>query len=126
MFVADLDFDELNAPAELQVGRDTQGNLGVMLLERGQIEEGEALLQRALMLESRLVADYPAVPQYRQQLARTHAFLGGALSKTDQAEEAVTQLRTAVGLSQSLAAEYPTNARNANDTAEFGSCLAVF
>jgi tetratricopeptide (TPR) repeat protein len=55
-----------------------------------------------------LAADFPAVPQYRQDLARSHNNLGALLAERGKRAEAEAALRQALSIQEKLAADFPT------------------
>jgi tetratricopeptide (TPR) repeat protein len=59
-------------------------------------------------LRQQLAADFPAVPEYRQQLATSHQNLGALLQVTGPAQEAERAWRDVLKLQQQLAADFPT------------------
>jgi tetratricopeptide (TPR) repeat protein len=63
--------------------------------------------RKAEQLQTRLVGDFPSVPAYRQELARTHNNLGIVYKRLKRREEADTSYRAALTLRQQLAKDFP-------------------
>jgi serine/threonine-protein kinase len=57
---------------------------------------------------AQLAADFPAVPDYRQELAWSHNNLGILLRDLGKLSEAAAQYRRAIDLQEQLAADFPT------------------
>jgi tetratricopeptide (TPR) repeat protein len=81
--------------------------LGVLLADLGRRPEAEAQYRRALALQEKLAAQFPAVPQYRDDLAGSHDNLGLLLAGLGKRPEAEEQYRRALALKEKLAAEFP-------------------
>jgi tetratricopeptide (TPR) repeat protein len=64
-----------------------------------------------------LAADFPARPEFRWELARSHNNLGLLLQNTGRLKEAEAAYRDALGLQKQLAADFPTVADYCNDLA---------
>ncbi len=62
-------------------------------------------------------AEYPAVPQYRSDMAVSHNKVGGMLEKTGDTAGALDEYREGQGLVRALAAEYPAVPQYGRDTA---------
>jgi tetratricopeptide (TPR) repeat protein len=78
-----------------------------VLADLGKRAEAEAAYRQALAIQDKLAGEYPAVPQYRQELATSHNNLGilhARLGKRAEAEEAY---RKALAIHEKLAGEYP-------------------
>jgi serine/threonine protein kinase len=88
------------ARAHLRVGNIRQ--------KLGQAAEAEAAYLRADNAYDRLVADFPAVPQYRQELASCRNNLDVLFIDTGRVSEAERSYRSALMLDQQLADEFPT------------------
>jgi tetratricopeptide (TPR) repeat protein len=63
--------------------------------------------QEAIILYERLAADFPAVPLYRQDLAKTYNNLGVLLLHLGKRPEAMEACRQALALRKKLAADFP-------------------
>jgi hypothetical protein len=61
----------------------------------------------ALAIREKLAADFPAVPEYRKELAITHHSLGIVLYAQPKLAEAVEQHRQEVAIWEKLAADFP-------------------
>jgi len=70
-------------------------------------EEVAAGYREALAIEQKLVDDFPAVPEYRQELAASHYNLGLLLADQNQPEQAAQQHRKVLAIQQKLADEFP-------------------
>jgi serine/threonine protein kinase len=91
----------------------------------GEHRDAEAAFRQAELLLEQLVAEFPAVAEYRQKLARTEANLGVVLAKVGKHADAETAFRRGIALYTELTAEFPDDlgyllqlARNYGD---FGS-----
>jgi serine/threonine protein kinase/tetratricopeptide (TPR) repeat protein len=73
----------------------------------GRKEEAVAANRQALDGYEKLTADFPAVPAYRQELARHHNNLGVLLADLGKGAEAEQQYRQALAHQEKLAAEFP-------------------
>jgi hypothetical protein len=79
--------------------------LGNLLGELGQLAEAE--YRRALDLQQKLTADFPAVPEYRHDLALSQGNLGSLLRASGKLAEAEAAHRRALDQYEKLAAEFP-------------------
>src|SRR5262249_54533415 len=81
----------------------------VATLRKGLGQHGEAKLafDRALALWQELTEEFPAVPDYRRDLAVSHNGLGIALRELDQSAAAEHHYRRALEIMTSLAADFP-------------------
>src|SRR5207253_8680707 len=57
--------------------------------------------------QDKLAADFPAVPAYRQDLARSHTNLGALLAGLSKRPEAEAAYRQALAIQDKLAADFP-------------------
>jgi tetratricopeptide (TPR) repeat protein len=73
----------------------------------GQFPEAEEAFRTSQERYAQLVADFPAVPDYRQELAVTHENLGVLLKDTGRGKEAEGEYRQARDLQQHLVNESP-------------------
>ena len=95
---------------DLALGLD---NLGTRLRDNlftknlGERPEAEAAFRRALAIEEKLAADFPAVPGYRFELANSHNGLGNLLMELRRLPEAEAAFRRALAIDQELAADFP-------------------
>jgi tetratricopeptide (TPR) repeat protein len=85
----------------------THLNLGNLLRDLGQWKEAETAYRAALAIKEKVTADFPAVPAYRQDLARTHSNLGVLLHFLDKPKEAEKAFRAALALQEKLTADFP-------------------
>jgi tetratricopeptide (TPR) repeat protein len=74
----------------------------------GQTAEAIAGYRAALAKQQKLAEDFPAVPEYRRNLARAHNNLGAVQADRNQVEQATEQFRKALAVRQKLADEFPT------------------
>ncbi len=74
----------------------------------GQHEETVAGYRKALGLWGKLVADFPAVPEYRRGLAASHSGLGSMFFNAGRLPESEEQDRQALALRERLVADFPT------------------
>src|SRR5207248_4800607 len=92
-------------------------NLG-QLLSATRPQEAERDLREALRLVQQLADDFPALPDYRNQLAHLHFSLASLLSDSKRLSEAEPNLRRARALFQKLATDFPTAAVYRSNLAE--------
>jgi serine/threonine protein kinase/tetratricopeptide (TPR) repeat protein len=76
--------------------------------EMGEAEAARKGYERTLAIFADLAADSPAVPEYRQFLARSHYSLGRSLRDLEQRPAAERAYRRAVDLQEKLAADFPS------------------
>jgi serine/threonine protein kinase/Flp pilus assembly protein TadD len=84
-----------------------RSSLADLLRQRGQYAEAEELYRQALSVQEKRVAEFPAVPRGRRELADSYQGLGIVLAELRQPEEAETALRQALGLRKKLADDFP-------------------
>jgi serine/threonine-protein kinase len=80
-----------------------QFRVGYLLQALGQGADAEAAYRAALALRERLAADFPAVPEYRRDLATSHNNLGNLLRGRGQAGAAEAAFRAALAAQERLA-----------------------
>jgi tetratricopeptide (TPR) repeat protein len=85
----------------------SSGNLGNVLRDLGKRAEAEVAYRRALALQEQLVADFPALPEHRQGLARSYNNLGPVLVNLGRSAEAEAAFRQALAIREKLAADFP-------------------
>jgi serine/threonine protein kinase/tetratricopeptide (TPR) repeat protein len=81
--------------------------VGLIRTLLGQLVEAGAALEHSRELFAALAADFPAVPQYRQDQAFVAARLSEVQMRTGQIARAEESLREALALQERLAAEFP-------------------
>jgi serine/threonine protein kinase/Flp pilus assembly protein TadD len=92
----------------LKMEAGLHGNLGIVLTQTGQSSAAEQSYRDAVKRYQALVQGEPAVPVYRQELARSLRALGNLLAqKTEGKTEAERVLRRALELYDRLAADAP-------------------
>ncbi len=98
-----------NADDELSRSRHAQAALRVGQIEDrlGRREESAAAVRIARDGYASLVADFPGVLQYRQNLAGSHTNLGNQLSSLGRWPEAEQQYREGLMIQEKLAADFP-------------------
>jgi tetratricopeptide (TPR) repeat protein len=74
----------------------------------GKWPEAEAAYRQALALQEPLVAEFPAVPEYRDQLVRCHNNLAVLLATLGKRPEAEAEYRKTLTLQAQLAADFLT------------------
>jgi eukaryotic-like serine/threonine-protein kinase len=94
------------AGARLDVARG-QDNLGVLLAAVGRGEDAQHAFQQACDLLQQLKQEYPAVPDYRQELAVSFNHLGN-LWRDTRPKESEKAYRDSLALRKSLADDFPT------------------
>ncbi len=85
----------------------SHNNLGVLLKGLGQGAAAEEQYRKALAIQEKLAADFPAVPDYRQDLALSHNNLGDLLAGLGQRAAAEEQYRKGLAIREKLAADFP-------------------
>jgi tetratricopeptide (TPR) repeat protein len=83
-------------------------HVGSIRRRLGQVAAAEAAYRASLEQYTRLVADFPAVPDHRQGLAQAHNNLGNLFVDTGRTQEAEAEYRAALELRQGLADDFPT------------------
>jgi tetratricopeptide (TPR) repeat protein len=76
-------------------------------------------------VRERLAADFPAVPEYRQELARGQRELGILLRDVRKRAEAEAVYRQALALQERLVADFPDVPEYRGDLARCRNCLGV-
>jgi serine/threonine protein kinase len=85
-------------------------NLGYLLANlgtRSEAAQAEEHYRKALAIWAKLVADFPTVPEYRNDLGTSHINLGRLLADQGRRSEAENEYRKNLVLQEKLAAEYP-------------------
>jgi tetratricopeptide (TPR) repeat protein len=72
----------------------------------GKHAEAETAFRQALAVQEKLAAEFPSVPQYRQELGRSHHCMGGLLLELRKFLQAETVFRQALAVREQLAAEF--------------------
>jgi tetratricopeptide (TPR) repeat protein len=86
---------------------ESHHNLGLLLAGLNKRAEAEAAYRQALAIREKLTAEYPAVSQYRLELAGSHNSLGALLlAGLSRQAEAETAFRQALAILDKLAAEH--------------------
>jgi serine/threonine protein kinase/tetratricopeptide (TPR) repeat protein len=94
---------------ELAQQARAEGMLRVAQL-RGQLGERDAAIsgyREATALLDKLAAEFPAVPEYRRQLAASHTNVGNLLDELGRRAEAESAYRQALTIQDKLAADFP-------------------
>jgi tetratricopeptide (TPR) repeat protein/tRNA A-37 threonylcarbamoyl transferase component Bud32 len=95
------------------------GNQGVLLRRLGEFAAAEVSYRQALATYRKLVARFPAVLDYRQNLGRDERNLGNLLADSlKRPKEAEEAYRRALGVQQQLVAGFPTVATYRSDLAD--------
>jgi serine/threonine protein kinase len=81
--------------------------VGLIEYRLGRKTEAAAAFRQARDGYAKLAADFPAVPQYRQDLARSHNALGVLLSGQGKGAEAEKEHRQALAIQEKLATDFP-------------------
>jgi len=76
-------------------------------------EEAETGYRAVLALDKQLVVDFPAVPDYRTNLAENHGELGLVLLAWKKWDRAETELRAAAAIHKQLMVEFPEASQHA-------------
>jgi tetratricopeptide (TPR) repeat protein/tRNA A-37 threonylcarbamoyl transferase component Bud32 len=97
----DADSRAARAEGRLRVGR--------MRYRLGELKEAEEDYGEAREMYQQLAADFPARPEFRQELARDHNNRGNLLSHTGRLKETEEDYGEALRLQKQLAAEFPAH-----------------
>jgi tetratricopeptide (TPR) repeat protein len=87
-------------------------------------EEAERAFRAAIKLQEKLATDFPAVSQYRADLAHSHNQLGGWLAKQGRSADAEAAFRAALKPQEQLVADFPTVLAYSQDLGLTYMCLA--
>jgi tetratricopeptide (TPR) repeat protein len=98
--------------------------LALQMRETGRPEVAEANYRAAVIVNEKLVNDFPADAEYRRDLASTHDNLGLHLWFVGRAADAETSARSALIVRQKLADDFPLNADYRSELAETLLCLS--
>jgi tetratricopeptide (TPR) repeat protein len=82
--------------------------VGTLQERLGEWAEARASLEQARVLNQQLAADFPALPEYRNQLAANHNKLSAVLADLGKYAEAEAEFRQALELGKQLVAAFPT------------------
>jgi tetratricopeptide (TPR) repeat protein len=102
---------------------NTHRKLGALLDDQRKFAEAEAAHRQAIALLEKLVDEFPAVPGYRDLLARSHAALGVAFGSQGKQREEEASYRAALAIQEQLAADSPAVPDYRNDLASTYSNL---
>jgi serine/threonine-protein kinase len=95
--------------SELEVARgQAWGSLANLRNEMGEKESACSDYEQMRAIFAQLVADFPAVPQYRLELARSHQHLGILLRDLDKRADAESALHEALNIQAQLARDFPS------------------
>jgi tetratricopeptide (TPR) repeat protein len=89
------------------VAADGQFRVAKVRAFLGERSEAVSGYREAIRLSERLATDFPAVPEYRQDLAMSHNNLGLLLADLGKRTEAEAAYRQALALREKLAADFP-------------------
>jgi tetratricopeptide (TPR) repeat protein len=79
----------------------------MLLNDLGQYDAARMAYEKARDLQQELAYDFPTVPYYRHELARTHKNLGALLIGLGESDSGSAEFERARDLQQTLADEYP-------------------
>jgi serine/threonine protein kinase len=99
--------------------------VGMIECRLGRMEEAVAAFRLARDGFAQLVADSPAVREYRHELARSHGWLGIVLSHLGKRPEAEQECRRALALLERLAADSPAVPLYRQKLAVSHNCLGL-
>src|SRR5262249_34263281 len=78
----------------------------------GRHKESEEALGTAVAMLEQLAEQFPARPEYRQELVWSYEDLAALLMSTDRTKDGEAVTRTAIGIGERLVAEFPDEPRN--------------
>src|SRR5262249_16771918 len=94
------------APEKFKLGH-TYYELGGLLRRLGK-QEAEEEYHHAIVVLEKLVAEFPGVPEYRVELARSRKSLGeGTPGRPPKTSDRVSELRLAIAIWDKLVADFP-------------------
>src|SRR5205823_8114420 len=99
--------------------------VGLMRDRLGELKEAEAAYADAITLWKELAAEFPARPEFRSNLARTHNNLGNLLRDTGRPKPAEAPYAEALALHKQLAADFPARPEVRQDLASSLNNLGV-
>lgn len=91
----------------------------------GQSRQAEKAYREALALSTHLIAELPAKPEFRENLARIRTNLANLLSELGQRAEAETHYRAAIPIQTQLAFDHPASPEYRESLARSYSNLGV-
>ena len=101
--------EQKSGEAKLEAARgNAYHRLALLRAEMGESEAAVADYERTRAIYTRLAADFPTVPEYRQELANSHNNLGNRLAALGKSGEAEAEYRAAMTIKEKLTADYPT------------------
>ena len=83
-------------------------NLGILLGDLEDHSEAMNSYRKGLVIQEKLVAEFPTVPEYRKLLAKSFIDHGRWLAKLRKWPEAVEDFRKGLNIWEKLAGEFPT------------------
>ena len=89
------------------MGAPVEGGRSPVLVTPYHQPEAQEQYRKALAIQERLVADFPAVPEYRQSLARSHHNLGVLLKEMGKRPEAEERYRKVLAVREELVVDFP-------------------
>jgi tetratricopeptide (TPR) repeat protein len=87
---------------------------------RDRLQDAEKSFRRAVVLQAKLVAESPGVPDYQQELAMSHTHLGAVLQSVGQPREAQQEYQQALAAWEKVVAASPAVSDYHN---QYGSSL---
>ncbi len=84
-----------------------QLTLGSVLANTGQVAEAEKVYSQAVAVCAQLAAEFPAVPDYRHDLALSQGYRAGVLDQLRRPQEADQAFAQALTLLEKLADDFP-------------------
>ena len=101
--------------------------VGSIQLELGQLEQVSKPLNEAIKLLEKLSAEFPSVPEYRSDLASSHASFSTVLADhlLNRPDESLEQALAALDIKRKLAAEFPNRPEFRRDVAGYLTIVAI-
>jgi serine/threonine protein kinase len=100
-------------------------NVASLWVKLGRQEEARPKWEQALLLWEKLAADYPAMPNYRRDLAGSHGNLGNLLAVFGKRAAAEEHYKKALLIQEKLAGDFPAVPNARRDLASGHSNLGV-
>ena len=117
--------DSRTEPAVRRKAGEAYRRVAAIQHNLGQYEKAHEALVQSVTVFEQLVAGFPAVPEYREDLARTCYLRGQLLNVTSRFQEAEETYARALALWEKLAADAPALPRHRHNQAQCRSHLGL-
>ena len=96
-----------DTPGGRLVAAEGAYRVGLLRAKLGERGAAVADFERSLAIAKKLAADFPAEPEYRCDIAKSHNSLGNLLATVGKSAEAEVEYRAAIALQEKLATDSP-------------------